>query len=451
MALVFAVLLSAAVTQAQLPAGTIDTTAAQTTTALNTALLTQADEALQKHDFVTAQRLLTTLIQANPKDPHLLFDLGLTEDNLDHLAAAEAAYRAASAADPTFADAHLALGLLLARANKPGDARKELLAAANLPIDPKDPAPTARALRALARLDLSTNAADARDELIYALKLTPETPGDILLSAQIAEALADFPLAESAYTRYLALKPGGDKADPQTSAALAHVLLRDKRPGEAETVLTNALKIHPGDMVLSAQLATVYLAQADTDHAKSELAVPLVEKLHNDHPDEVSITRLLAQLYAQTKQPEKADPLYAALLKQTPQDPTLIDDYAANLIRLGRFAPAEAMLKQATASPAAFPTPDDLASAYNHLAYSASENNDPTITLQALDARAKVSPITAGSVFLAATAHDRLHQYKQASTLYEQFLGMAEVKADSKFADQVWEAKHRLIALEHMK
>ena len=449
MALVFAVLLSAAVTQAQLPAGTIDTTAPQTTTAPDATLLTQANEALQKHDFVTAQRLLTTLTHDNPKDPHLLFDLGLTEDNLDHAAAAEAAYRAASAADPNLADAHLALGLLLARANKPQDARKELLAAANIPIDPKDPAPTARALRALSKLDLTTNPADARDELIYALKLTPETPSDILLSAQIAEALADFPLAESAYTRYLALRPNGDKADPVITAALAHVLLRDKRPGEAETILTNALAIHPGDTALTAQLATTYIAESDP--VKAALAVPLVENLHQQHPDETSVTRLLARLYAQTKQPEKADPLYDALLKQTPQDPTLVDDYAANLIRLGRFATAEVLLKQAVANPAAFPSPDDLASAYNHLAYSASENNDPTITLQALDLRAKVAPITAGSVFLAATAHDKLHQYKQASALYEQFLGMAEVKADSKFADQVWEAKHRLIALEHMK
>ena len=447
--LAFALLFTATKAQAQLPAGTIDTTAPQSTAAPNAALLTRANDALQKNDFIAAEKLLTTLTHDNPKDPHLLFDLGLTEDNLDHTTAAEAAYRAASAADPNFADAHLALGLVLARTNHPKDARAELLTAANIPVDAKDPAPTARALRALARLDLTSNAADARDELIYALKLTPETPSDILLSAQIAEALADFPLAESAYIRYLALKPNGDKADPETTAALAHLLVRDSKSGEAETLLTEALAVHPGDTALTAQLATTYIAESDP--AKSALAVPLVETLHRDHPDEASVTRLLARLYAQTKEPEKADLLYAALLKQTPQDATLIDDYAANLIRLGRFAPAETLLKQAVANPAAFPTPDDLASAYNHLAYSSSENNDPIMTLQALDLRAKVAPITAGSVFLAATAHDKLHQYKQASEFYKQFLEMPEVKANSNFADQEWEAKHRLIALEHMK
>ncbi len=431
---------------AQLPAGTTDTTAPQSPP--DAALLNQANEALQRRDFPAAEKLLTTLTQANPKDPHLLFDLGLTEENLDHAAAAEAAYRAASAADPKFAPSHLALGLLLARNNKPAEARTELLAAANLPPDPADPeAPsvTACALRALAKLDLSTNAADARDELLAALKLTSETPEDIQLSAQIAEALSDLPLAESAYTRYLALNPN----DPDTTAALARVLLLDRKPAEAEAALTKALAAHPGDTVLTARLATTYLAEDDP--AKSALALPLVETLHEQHPEAPSITRLLARLYARTRQPEKADPLYAGLLKQSPNDPTLLDDYGSNLLHLRRYLEAEAVLKRAVADPAAFPSPDDLAAAYSDLAFSASENNNPTLALQALDLRAKVAPNTAGSVFLAATAHDKLHQYRQASELYKQFLEMAKVTTDAKFADQVWEAQHRLIALERMK
>ena len=439
---VFLVLLfTASELNAQLPAGTTDPAAAPATP--DTTLLSQANEALQKHDFATAEKLLTTLIHDNPRDPHLFFDLGLTEDNLNHDDAAEAAYRSASAADPKFAPSHLALGLLLARKSKLPEARTELLAAANLP--PDDPAVIARSLRALARIDITTNAADARDELLAALKFSSETPEDIQLSAQIAEALADLPLAQTAYRRLLATNPDA----PDTTAALAHILLRENKPAEAEAVLTKSLAAHPGDTALTAQLATTYLAEDDP--AKSALAVPLVETLNQQHPDESSITRLLARLYARTKQPEKADPLYAALLKQTPNDPTLLDDYGSNLLHLRRYPEAETVLKRAVADPAAFPSPDDLAAAYSDLAFSASENNDPTITLQALDLRAKVAPITAGSVFLAATAHDKLHQYKQASELYKQFLELAKVTANNKFADQEWEAQHRLIALEHMK
>lgn len=441
-ALVVALILSAPNSHAQLPAGTTDTTAPQAA-APDAALLTQANHALEAHDYAAAEKLLTTLTHDSPNDPHLLFDLGLTEDNLDHAAEAEAAYRAAGTADPKFVPAHVALGLLLARQGKLPEARTELLAAAALP--PDDPAVTARALRALAKIDLATNAADARDELLAALKLTPETPADIQLSAQIADSLNDLPLAEAAYRRLLTVVP----ADPETTAALAHVLLREKKPAEAEVLLATALRDNPDDTALTAQLARAYLAEDDP--AKSALAVPLVEALHMRHPEEASVTRLLARLYAQTGLPAKADPLYVALLKQGSNDPTLLDDYGSNLIHLAHFSEAETVLKRAVADPKAFPTPEDLAAAYSDLAFSASENNDPTMTLHALDLRATVLPNTAGSVFLAATAHDKLHQYKQASELYKQFLTMIEVMPKGKFADQEWEAKHRLIALEHMK
>jgi redox-regulated HSP33 family molecular chaperone len=54
---------------------------------------------------------------------------------------------------------------------------------------------------------------------------------------------------------------------------------------------------------------------------------------------------------------------------------------------------------------------------------------------------------TPSSLFLAATAHDKLHQVKEASDLYKQFLSMAK----GQFPDEEWEAKHRLSALQHMK
>jgi Tfp pilus assembly protein PilF len=425
---------------AQLPAGTQDASAAPADP--TNALLSEANEALQRRDFPAAQKLLTRLTAAKPNDAHLLFDLGLTEENLDHNDAAETAYRKAIGADANYAAPHLALGLMLARSDHAAEARGELTAATTVSSD--DPAVPARALRALARIDVASDAAGARDELLAALKLSPETPDDVLLSAQIAESLGDLPLAETAYRRSLAEPENRD--DPAVVAALAHVLLQQKKSGDAESALTAALKTHPGDTVLTAQLATAYLAEDNP--AKSALAVPLAETLHTQHPENAAVTRLLARLYAQTKQPEKAEPLYAALVAQTPTDPTLLDDTGSNLLHLKRFAEAEEVLKRAVAQPvSAFPSPDDRAAAYSDLAFSASENNDPTITLQALELRATVAPNTAGSLFLLATAHDKLHQVKQASEAYRQFLELA----NGKFPDQEWEAKHRLIALEHMK
>jgi hypothetical protein len=112
-----------------------------------------------------------------------------------------------------------------------------------------------------------------------------------------------------------------------------------------------------------------------------------------------------------------------------------------------RYAEAEALLKRATADPVAFPTKDDLGNAAGHLAFAASANNDPATTLQALTLRATVFANSPSTLFLEATAHDKLHQTKQATDLYKQFLSVA----NGKFPDEEWEARHRLITLEHMK
>jgi Tfp pilus assembly protein PilF len=193
---------------------------------------------------------------------------------------------------------------------------------------------------------------------------------------------------------------------------------------------------------LNAQLASLYDSQNKTDQA-----LPIVEKLHAAHPKDANLTRLLARLYARSGQYDKADPLYATLISTSAQDPTLLDDRADTLIHLRRFAEAETLLKRAIAQPEAFPTQEDLASAASHLAFAASENNDPATTLQALAIRDKVQPQSPSSLFLAATAHDKLHQVRQATDLYKQFLSVA----NGKFPDEEWEARHRLITLEHMK
>ena len=72
------------------------------------------------------------------------------------------------------------------------------------------PAPTAKAIPN-----------EASNELLEALKLTPETTSDTLLAADIAEASGQHDAAEAAYRRVLA-------DDPKSVAAnsgLAHVLI----------------------------------------------------------------------------------------------------------------------------------------------------------------------------------------------------------------------------------
>ena len=98
-------------------------------------------------------------------------------------------------------------------------------------------------------------------------------------------------------------------------------------------------------------------------------------------------------------------------------------------------------------SPAGFATRENFAAASSHLAFAASQNNDPETVLQAVALRATVLPQSPATLFLEAIARDKLHQQKQAQTLYKQFLSVA----NGKFPDEEWEARHRLIALEHSR
>jgi tetratricopeptide (TPR) repeat protein len=433
--LLFSTLLIVAIpANAQLPAGTTDTTQHQAPK--QDPLLTQANEALDKQDYPAALKLLTTLADKNPTDAHLLYDLAFTQDALDQTAAAEATYRRAIAADPAYFDPHLALGLLLARNGKLTDAHAELLKATALSTD--NQALKARAYRALARLDQATNPAAASDDLLAALKISPETADDILLSGELAEASGDTTAAELAFRRLLAVDPQNHDA----TAALTHLLLHQQKPDQAEDLLTAALAKDPENPTLNAQLASLYEQQG-----KTAQAIPLAAKLHAAHPDDAALTRLLARLYSRNLQYDLAAPLYAALIVKSPQDPTLLDDAADVQIHLKNFAEAESLLKRAIAHPSDFPTQDDLAQAASHLAFAASANDDPTTTLQALEIRGRVLPQSPSSLFLSATAHDKLHHTKQATDLYKQFLSVA----NGQFPDEEWEARHRLLALEHMK
>jgi tetratricopeptide (TPR) repeat protein len=419
----------------QLPPGTTDTTQAPIQ-APPDPLRAQASEALEKGDYQAALKLLTQLAEKNPSDAEILYNLGATQDALDQGSAAEDSYRKSIEANPNLVEPHLALGLLLARTGKTSDAHTELTAAAAIPNG--DPALRARAYRTLAHLDQAGNPTGATDELLAALKLSPETPEDILLAGELAEGSGDPTSAEAAYRRLMAADPENTDA----TAALVHLLIQQKKSDQAETLLNAAIAKHPDDTPLNAQLASLYEAEN-----KPEQALPIVEKLHAAHPGDLDIARMLAHLYSANGQYDKAEPLYATLSAASPADTSLIDDHADALIHLHNYAEAQAILTRALENPKAFPTNDDLGRAASHLAFAASNNNDPSATLRALDLRATVMPQTPSTLFLAATAHDKLHQVKQASDLYKQFLAVAK----GQFPDEEWEARHRLIALEHTK
>jgi tetratricopeptide (TPR) repeat protein len=395
--------------------------------------LADAEAAIAKSDWKTAAPKLDAYLAAHATDARALFDAGYVADHLDHLDAAAGLYRRAIEANPNSFEAHLALGLLLARQGNKGDAHTELLAATTLDPGEAGPALKARAWRALARLDSpgpdgEGNPEQASSELLEALKLTPETTSDTLLAADLAEASGQHDAAEAAYRRVLA----GDPKSVAANSGLSHVLIEGKHFPEAEKLIRTALEQSPDDPALNAQLATVLAAQNDAD------ALPLLQKLHAAHPLDPAITHMLADVLAQAGEFEASNKLYAGLLAKSPDDVGLLVARGQNLIRQQHFAEAMASFDKATKLDSAD------ADAWSGIAFAASKLHQPALAVHALTMRARFLPDVPATYFLWATSYDSLNDRNGAITYYHHFLD----SSGGKFPNQEWQARQRLQVLE---
>jgi predicted Zn-dependent protease len=387
-----------------------------------------AEAMIVKSDWKGAEAKLTPWLADHRDDARALFDAGYVADAQNKADDAMGFYRRAVEADPKRFEAHLSLGLLLAREGKLADARPELAAATTL--DPGDAGPTAkaRAWRALAQIDRTDNPAAASTDLLEALKISPETADDTLLSAELAEKSGQYDSAEPAYRRVLARDP----KNPQANAALAHLLIARKQFPEAETFLRTALEKSPDDPALTAQLATVLAAQ---DKAE---ALPMLQKLHADHPSDAAITRMLAEVLAEAGDPAGSDQLNLSLLATNPEDPALLIAHAQNLIRQGKFPDAFSAFTKATERDPENPD------GWSGLAFAASKLGKPEVALHALSMRSKYLPDIPSTYFLWATSYDTVHDKAEAITFYHRFLEAAA----GKYPNQEWQARQRLLLLE---
>jgi len=387
-----------------------------------------AEALIVKADWKAAEAKLTPWLADHPDDARALFDAGYVADAQNKLDEAAGLYGRAVAADPGRFEAHLSLGLLLARQGKLTDARSELETATGL--DPGDAGPTAkaRAWRALAQIDRGANPTEASNALLEALKLSPETPEDTLLAAELAEKSGQVEAAEAAYRRLLAADPKNTPAN----AGLAHLLIERKQYPEAERVLRAGLQKSPDDPALNAQLAAVLAAQ---DKAE---ALPLLQRLHSAHPGDAAITRMLAEVLSEAGDAAGSDHLYVTLLAARPDDPAMLIAHGQNLIREQKFAEAFNVFDRATHLDPADPD------GWSGLAFAASKTGKPEVVLHALTMRSKYVPDIPSTYFLWATSYDTLHDKAAAITYYHHFLEAAA----GKYPNQEWQARQRLLLLE---
>jgi tetratricopeptide (TPR) repeat protein len=163
-------------------------------------------------------------------------------------------------------------------------------------------------------------------------------------------------------------------------------------------------------------------------------ALPLLQKLHDAHPDDPAITSMLAAVLADAGDYSGSDHYYIALLAAKPNDPGLLVAEGQNLVQLLRYPDAYAVFNKASQ------VDPGNADAWSGLAFAASRTGHPDVTLHALTMRSKYLPEVPTTYFLWATAYDSLHQKEQAAAYYKLFLDSSA----GKFPNQEWQARQRI-------
>ena len=399
--------------------------------------IAQAEDAIQKNDFASAEKLLKKALDGDPENKapwvyQAWFDLGFALNGLHRTDESIAAYRKSVAAKPDVFESNLNLGLMLERMHN-AEAEQYLRAATTLKPTAHGEEGQARAWLSLAHVIENRDPAEALKAYSKAAELTPADPEPHLSAGLLNERQKDFAAAEVEYKKALALDPHSTDA----AIGLTNIYMKSKRLADAEPLLRRLVSEREGDSGLHLQLARVLDAEGKKDDAIGEY-----QKVLKLTPTDKDAQRELADLYAAAGKNDLAEPLYRALVAAEPNGAELHRALGRALLLQKKFPEAEQELL------AAIRLKRDLPDTYVDLAFAASENKNYELAVRALNGRAMLNadmpPIC---FFLRASAYDHLKDYKQASADYHAFLD----SANGKYPDQEWQARHRLIAIEPKK
>ena len=173
--------------------------------------LTQAESAIEKHDYAAAEPLLKKVIASDPNNFQAWFDLGFVYNGLGNAQESIAAYRKSVAAKPDVFESNLNLGLMLAKTGQP-DAEQFLRAATTLKPTANIDEGHARAWLSLAHVIESNKPDEAIAAYKQAAALQPKDPEPHLSAGLLLEKENRFADAEQEYKQACALDPGSSDA-----------------------------------------------------------------------------------------------------------------------------------------------------------------------------------------------------------------------------------------------
>jgi tetratricopeptide (TPR) repeat protein len=392
--------------------------------------LAQAETYIQKQDYAAAEPLLRKVVAGDPANYEAWFDLGFAENGMGKVDDSIAAYRKSVAAKPDVFESNLNLGLQLAKTGQP-DAEQFLRAATQLKPTAHVAEGQARAWLALGHVLEAAKPEEALAAYHQAALLQPKDAEPHLASGVLLEKENKTSEAIEEYQQALALDPNSDAL-----TALANIYMRGRRFPQAEEYLRKLVAVHPNDAGAHIQLGRVLAAEEKNDAAIAELETGA--KLA---PADPSAQRDLADLCSTNGKNEQANAIYRTLIAAHPNDAGLHRSLGQSLLREKKYADAQQELLVAVK------LNPSVGEAYGDLAFAADENKNYPLTIEALDARAKLLAEIPITYFLRASAFDHLRDYKRAAASYHLFLNTA----NGKYPEQEWQARHRLIAIEPKK
>jgi tetratricopeptide (TPR) repeat protein len=393
--------------------------------------LTQAETAIEKHDYASAEPLLKKVVAADAHNFQAWFDLGFVYNALGNSPDSIAAYRKSVAAKPDVFESNLNLGLMLAKTGQP-DAVQFLRAATTLKPTANVDEGHARAWLSLAHVLENSKPDEAIEAYKQAAALDPKDPEPHLSAGLLLEKDNRFADAEQEYKQALALDPSSSDA----LIAMANIYLREQRFVDAEQILDKILAAHPDDLSARLQLGRILLILEKYDDAIADLQT--AQKLD---PGNSLVQHDLGDLYLRQKKYAQAETLYRSMLAAHPDNAQLHHYLGVVLLKQLKYADAQQELLVAVK------LKPDFGEAYGDLAAAAVENKNYELAIKAADARANFLPEIPVSYFLRASAYDHLRDYKMAAQQYHRFLEVA----NGAYPDQEWQARHRLIAIEPKK
>ena len=393
--------------------------------------LAQAETAIEKKDYATAEPLLQKVVAAHPANYTAWFDLGFVYNALGRTDDSISAYRKSIAAKPDVFESNLNLGLMLAKSGQ-ADAEQYLRAATQLKPTANIEEGKARAWLSLAHVLEAKDPDQALAAYRQVAALRPKDPEPHLSAGLLLEKQNRFADALEEYQQALADNP--NSADALTG--MANIYMRGRQFAQAEEILKKLVVQRPNDAGAHMQLGRMLAAAGDNDQAVTEL-----QRAQQLAPNDSGVQRDLADVYAAAGKYELAESSYRRLLAANANDAELHHSLGQVLLRQRKFPEAQQELQLAVK------LKPDLGAAYWDLAVAADANKNYGLALASLDMRAKFLPEMPVSYFLRATAYDHLRNYKLAAENYHHFLETA----NGRYPDQEWQARHRLIAIEPKK